>query len=215
MKLYAISDLHLANPDHRQVLEVVPSHPEDWLILAGDMGETEGHLIFALLILTCRFQRLLWVPGNHDLWTLPSDRSGLRGEAKYQQLVSICRDHGVLTPEDPYVLWEGEGSPHLLVPVFLLYDYSYRPDHVPTEYWPLRSRSLWSFTAIYTCWGHSSVTACVLKRSRFAIPMLKLAQFGANRSCGRFSQRAAQDHMRYYKPSKMNSVCLLHRTLRG
>jgi len=40
----------------------------------------------------------------------------------------------VLTPEDEYVVWEGEGGPHLLVPMFLLYDYTFRPDHVPPEY---------------------------------------------------------------------------------
>ncbi len=100
MKLYAISDLHLANSVNRQALAALPQHPEDWLILGGDIGELEEHLHFALSILTRRFQRLLWVPGNHDLWTIPSDRSALRGVAKYQRLVTICRDYGVLTPED-------------------------------------------------------------------------------------------------------------------
>ncbi len=133
MKLYAISDLHLSSQVNRQALEAVPPHPEDWLILAGDIGETEGHLEFALSVLTRRFQRLLWVPGNHDLWTLPTDRNGLRGEAKYRRLVSICRDYGVLTPEDPYIAWSGEGPACLLAPLFVLYDYSFRPEHVPAE----------------------------------------------------------------------------------
>lgn len=130
MKLYAISDLHLGSEVNRRALEVLPAYPDDWLILAGDIGETGLHLRFALSVLSRRFRRLLWVPGNHDLWTLPSDCDGLRGEAKYRQLVSICRDYGVLTPEDPYVLWPGEGPACLLVPLFLLYDYSFRPEHV-------------------------------------------------------------------------------------
>lgn len=130
MKLYAVSDLHLANKANRQALEALPPHPEDWLILAGDTGETEYHLHYALSILTRRFNRLLWVPGNHDLWTLPLDRFSLRGEAKYRRLVSICRDYGVLTPEDPYVLWPADESRFLLVPLFTLYDYSFRPDNV-------------------------------------------------------------------------------------
>jgi len=133
MKLYAISDLHLSSEINRRALESLPPHPEDWLILAGDIGETEAHLEFALSVLTRRFQRLLWAPGNHDLWTLPSDRGELRGEAKYKQLVAICRDYGALTPEDPYVLWPGEGPACLLAPLFLLYDYTFRPDHVPVE----------------------------------------------------------------------------------
>jgi hypothetical protein len=35
MKLYSISDLHLAQPTNRQALEALPAYPEDWLILAG------------------------------------------------------------------------------------------------------------------------------------------------------------------------------------
>ncbi len=40
MKLYAISDLHLANAPNREALQELPAHPEDGLILAGDVGET-------------------------------------------------------------------------------------------------------------------------------------------------------------------------------
>ena len=75
MKLYAISDLHLGFEINRQALEAMPAYPEDWLILAGDTGETTAHLRLALSILTRRFAQLLWVPGNHDLWTLPSSAS--------------------------------------------------------------------------------------------------------------------------------------------
>ncbi|MFN8443042.1 MAG: metallophosphoesterase [Caldilineaceae bacterium] len=133
MKLYAISDLHLSHLANRQALLSLPAYPEDWLIIAGDIGETEAHLIAALRVLTQRFARLLWTPGNHDLWTLPKDRNPLRGETKYRRLVQICRDFGVLTPEDPYVFWPGASKPYLLAPIFLLYDYSFRPDHVTAE----------------------------------------------------------------------------------
>jgi 3',5'-cyclic AMP phosphodiesterase CpdA len=133
MKLYAISDLHLANRVNFSALENLLPQPDDWLIIAGDIGELEEHLKFALILLSARFKQLIWVPGNHDLWTLPSSNPGnhLRGEARYRRLVSICRDFGVLTPEDPYVTWKGEGGEHLLIPLFLLYDYSFRPPHIP------------------------------------------------------------------------------------
>jgi 3',5'-cyclic AMP phosphodiesterase CpdA len=133
LKLYAISDLHLANKINFEALEALPPYPDDWLILAGDIGEVEDHLKFALIILVSRFNRVIWVPGNHDLWMLPSHPLQIRGEARYQHLVSICRDFGVLTPEDPYVLWPGEDRDYLLVPMFLLYDYSFRPPHIPFE----------------------------------------------------------------------------------
>jgi len=133
MRLLGISDLHLRYEHNRQALEDVSSHPNDWLILAGDIGETEAQLAFALEILTRRFQRVIWVPGNHDLWTLPSDAPGLRGVAKYERLVAICRRYGVLTPEDPYIRWPDSDVPCLLAPLFLLYDYSYRPATIPVS----------------------------------------------------------------------------------
>ncbi len=136
MKLYALADLHLRYEVTRRALEALRPRPYDWLILAGDVGETEEHLRFALAVLTRRFARLLWVPGNHDLWSIPP-REGrpddLRGEAKYRRQVQICRDYGVLTPEDPYVVWPGEGPRCILAPTFVLYDYTFRPDEIPVD----------------------------------------------------------------------------------
>lgn len=130
MKLYALADLHLRYEVTRRALEALRPHPYDWLIVAGDIGEAEEHLRFALGILSRRFGRVLWVPGNHDLWTIPSHPGDLRGEAKYRRLVQICRDYGVVTPEDPYVTWPGEGSRCILAPTFILYDYTFRPDEI-------------------------------------------------------------------------------------
>jgi 3',5'-cyclic AMP phosphodiesterase CpdA len=130
VKLLAISDLHVGFAPNRELWATLPPHPDDWLILAGDLGETDDHLRFALGIATARFARVLWVPGNHELWTLPGDPAGLRGEARYRRCVAICRDLGVLTPEDPYVTWPGDGEPCVLAPLFLLYDYTFHPDDV-------------------------------------------------------------------------------------
>lgn len=135
MKLYGISDLHLANRVNCEALEALPPHRDDWLIVAGDIGELDEHLKFALFILSRRFRQVIWVPGNHDLWTLPAHPSRLRGEARYRRQVSICREFGVLTPEDPYAVWhdETESRDYCLAPMFLLYDYSFRPDYISEE----------------------------------------------------------------------------------
>ena len=122
MKLYAISDLHLGHAANRQALAALPRYPEDWLMLAGDVGETEAHLEFALSVLTLRFAQVPWAPGNHELWTLPAHAESQRGEARYHRLVSLCRNYGVVTPEDPYTLWQGEGTTCWLAPLFTLYD---------------------------------------------------------------------------------------------
>lgn len=132
MKLHAISDLHIGHPENRRALEQMPAHPDDWLILCGDIGETARHLAYALHVLRDRFAHIIWVPGNHELWTLPG-RETVRGQAKYEALVEVCRHFGAQTPEDPYVLWPGEGGPHLICPLFLLYDYTFGPDHVRPE----------------------------------------------------------------------------------
>ena len=130
MKLHAISDLHVGFAANARLLETLGDHGDDWIIVAGDAGEREEHLLGALRPLVDRFARVLWVPGNHELWTGPHDPLQLRGEARYRHLVSVCRDLGVLTPEDPYPLWPGDGPRTVVAPLFLLYDYSFRPDDV-------------------------------------------------------------------------------------
>lgn len=133
MKLFAISDLHLNHEVNRQALSELPSHPTDWLILAGDVGESAAHLELAFSQLKPRFAKLIWVPGNHELWTVPSGPLMPRGEFKYQQLVELCRRFGVLTPEDPYPVVAIGGTEVRIAPLFLLYDYSFRPPDVSME----------------------------------------------------------------------------------
>jgi 3',5'-cyclic AMP phosphodiesterase CpdA len=108
----------------------IAAQPDDWLIIAGDTGESPAHLDYVLRTLYTRFAKLIWVPGNHDLWTPPSLAADKRGEAHYRRLVDLCRTYGVLTPEDPFAVWPGEGPRTAIVPTFLLYDYSFRPDTV-------------------------------------------------------------------------------------
>lgn len=130
MKLWAISDLHVGHPDNRKMVEQIAPHPEDWLILGGDVGETLEHVRFVLRTLSPRFARLVWVPGNHELWEVPE---GLYGEARYHELVALCRSFGALTPEDPYPVIHAGGAPHLLAPLFTLYDYTFCPDGMGPE----------------------------------------------------------------------------------
>jgi 3',5'-cyclic AMP phosphodiesterase CpdA len=132
MKLLAISDLHLGHVANRHALERIGDHPADWLILAGDVGEWPAHLEFALGILVQRFRRIIWAPGNHDLWTSSNLPTDSRGQARYDELVALCRGRGVLTPEDPYIEWPPDPGT-FVVPMFLLFDYSFRPADVPYD----------------------------------------------------------------------------------
>lgn len=130
MRLLAISDLHVNHRGQRDALEALPVHADDWLIVAGDVAERAEDLAWTLDVLGERFARLFWVPGNHELWTTDD---GLRGQAKYEALVDLCRERGVLTPEDDYVRWPGDGPPTVICPLFLLYDYTFGPDGLGPE----------------------------------------------------------------------------------
>jgi 3',5'-cyclic AMP phosphodiesterase CpdA len=132
--LFAISDLHVAYAENREIVEGIrPAHEGDWLIVAGDVGELFADVEWALGLLADRFAKVIWAPGNHELWTPRADPVQLRGEARYRRLVEACRELGVVTPQDEYPVWTGRGGPVAIVPLFLLYDYSFRMPGLATK----------------------------------------------------------------------------------
>jgi 3',5'-cyclic AMP phosphodiesterase CpdA len=132
-RLLAVSDLHVGFPENRAIAErLQPVTDADWLIVAGDVGEQAEDVESVLTTLSRRFAKVIWVPGNHELWTHGRDPVRLRGEERYQHLVAACRNLGVVTPEDPYPVWPGDEGPVIIVPLFVLYDYSFRPEGAAT-----------------------------------------------------------------------------------
>ncbi len=129
MRLFALSDLHVDHALNLEALKALLPHPQDWVLVGGDLAESLARTEEALRVFVERFARVFWVPGNHDLWT--TRRAGAqepRGEAKYRALVALCRRLGVVTPEEPYELFPGSERPLRIAPLFLLYDYSFAPD---------------------------------------------------------------------------------------
>jgi hypothetical protein len=47
--------------------------------------------------------------------------------------LQLRQDELTTIPEDPYAVWDGDGGPCLIAPIFTLYDYSFKPDDVPIE----------------------------------------------------------------------------------
>ena len=128
-RLLAVSDLHVGHPENRAYADALaPGHPDDWLIVAGDTCELFADAGLVLASLAQRFAKVIWAPGNHELWTVPADPVRLRGTERYDALVQVCRRFGVLTPEDEFPVWEGEGGPVTVAPLFTLYDYSFADD---------------------------------------------------------------------------------------
>jgi 3',5'-cyclic AMP phosphodiesterase CpdA len=94
--VFAVSDLHVDHPENRELLQRMrPDSSRDWLIVAGDVADGLDAVEWALRLLAERYARVIWVPGNHELLAYGDDP--LRGERRYQHLM----------------------------PLFLLYDYSF------------------------------------------------------------------------------------------
>jgi 3',5'-cyclic AMP phosphodiesterase CpdA len=126
--LLATSDLHVSHEGNREVVERIrPTTDGDWLIVAGDVADRVVDIEWTLRLLRERFERVIWAPGNHELWTVSRDEVQLRGVERYEHLVALCRELGVLTPEDEYPVWVGADEELVVAPLFLLYDYSWRP----------------------------------------------------------------------------------------
>ena len=95
MRLWALSDLHLSHSPNREALGTLPAYPDDWLVLAGDVADGFRHLDWCFDTLNRKFSQLVWVPGNHELWTRLGCACGLRGAALYEKLVETARRRGI------------------------------------------------------------------------------------------------------------------------
>lgn len=134
MALLAVSDLHVRHERNKEFTEGLrPESDEDWLIVTGDVGETAGGVVETMRMLRERFAEVVWVPGNHELWTPAKDPVRLRGLARYTYLVEEMRALGVHTPEDPYPVWQGPRGPVVVAPLFVLYDHTFRPEGARTK----------------------------------------------------------------------------------
>ena len=90
-RLLALSDLHVAHPQNREIVAgMAPGNDNDWLLLAGDVGESYPDIEWALRTLADKYPTVVWTPGNHELWTRRQDPVDLRGEQRYLALVELC-----------------------------------------------------------------------------------------------------------------------------
>jgi hypothetical protein len=97
MKLYAISDLHVEQPLNRQWIDALPSRAraQDVLLVAGDVGCRCDQVMRALDTLRSRYARVVFVPGNHELWHGDGER--MDGVERLERLLERCRAIGVDT----------------------------------------------------------------------------------------------------------------------
>ena len=119
LRIFALSDIHTDHEDNRRwVAQLSMSdYREDVLILAGDISDSLARLEWTLTALATRFARVLYVPGNHDLW-VHRDREAWNSLEKFQRVRQVVRDAGGSTE----VFQRGEVT---VLPMLGWYDYSF------------------------------------------------------------------------------------------
>lgn len=131
MRLWGLSDLHVGYAANRETLEQLPAFPGDGILVAGDVGEKPVQMDWTLRLLKDRFERVYWVPGNHELYAV--DPAGPKGEALYRRFCDQARQLGVLTPEDPWDVVDTPDGRFTIALAFVGYDYSFAPDGFSPE----------------------------------------------------------------------------------
>lgn len=144
MRIFTTSDIHLDFKPNREWLTHLSKvdYQQDCLILAGDISDKEDHLHLTFSILTKVFKHVLFVPGNHDLWT--KNTRWNNSLEKFYTINTLAGQAGIHT--GPLHL------PHVsIIPLYSWYDFSFGIcDEYLQERWMDFSRCSWgeSFDAL-------------------------------------------------------------------
>ena len=96
MRVFALSDIHVDyDVNARWVADLsVADYQKDVLILAGDVTDSLRLLEWCLGTLAKRFKKVLFVPGNHDLWVIRDDRQK-NSLQKFDEVCAAAESSGV------------------------------------------------------------------------------------------------------------------------
>jgi len=118
MKVWASSDLHVDYQENWDWFMQLSNldYQDDILILAGDIIPDLKKTAELLEALARKFFKVLFVPGNHDVWLTKGEE--MNSLNKFHQVLELAKKVGVETT--PFL------SPELsIVPIFSWYDYSF------------------------------------------------------------------------------------------
>src|SRR6186713_2723152 len=119
MRVFALSDVHVDFDENAQWILGISKldYQDDVLILAGDLTHKQPLLEWCLSTLAVRFKRVLFVPGNHDLWVLgeSQEKTSLQ---KFMEVAASVEASGASM--QPFV----RGAARI-APLFSWYDYSF------------------------------------------------------------------------------------------
>jgi Icc-related predicted phosphoesterase len=119
MRVFALSDIHVDFEVNARWVAGLSSqdYQGDLLVLAGDVTDLVGRLQWCLSTLASRFRKVLFVPGNHELWVI-REAPESNSLQKFAQVVAIAESSGVSMQP-----WHESGLS--IYPLFGWYDYSF------------------------------------------------------------------------------------------
>ncbi len=119
MRVFALSDIHIDYDVNAKWIAnlSIAEYQEDVLILAGDVTDTLRLLEWCLSTLVKRFNKVLFVPGNHELWVLRDDREK-NSLQKFDDVCAVVESSGASM--QPF---RRRGVS--IIPLLAWYDYSF------------------------------------------------------------------------------------------
>lgn len=130
MRVFALSDIHVDYDGNAKWIEQLSKfdYQDDLLILAGDVTHKQSLLAWCLGALAARFHRVLFVPGNHDLWVLGQAKE-ITSLQKFREVTVTVESHGASM--QPFFK-----NGVFVAPLFGWYDYSFgEPSEELTHMW--------------------------------------------------------------------------------
>ncbi|HEX6101231.1 MAG TPA: metallophosphoesterase [Thermoanaerobaculia bacterium] len=130
MRVFAVSDVHIDYDTNAKWVADLSDEEfqDDVLILAGDVTDTLRLLDWCLGTLARKFRKVLFVPGNHELWVIREDRD----KHSLQKFDDVCK----VVAESGASMEPFHARGVAIYPLLGWYDYSFGE---PTE----ELRSIW------------------------------------------------------------------------
>lgn len=119
MRVFALSDIHVDFDVNAKWIASLSKldYQDDVLILAGDITHSLALLEWCLSTLAVRFKRVLFVPGNHELWVLGEERAKTSLQ-KFRDVAAAVETSGA----SMHPFFKGNA---LIAPLFGWYDFSF------------------------------------------------------------------------------------------
>lgn len=118
MRIFVGSDFHVDHKENLVWIEQLSSQDfkQDLLLLVGDVANELPLFTHVMTLLSQRFFKVLYVPGNHDLWVKRSEAGSSFG--KLEAIKALCRDLNI--GMQPFARGDT-----VIVPLNGWYDYSF------------------------------------------------------------------------------------------